>query len=569
MIGHSKCNHNHRPPPSHAYRLAVTLLFGLLLAAMSLAGDTSAVYVNKYFEIRDHDAPTKYVFDAKSLVATVTGTISTNARVQRLRVHAGWNLASLAVTGTNTLAQLTRFNPELIQAAYGWNKDLSNWYPADSMETLPAGTVLWLGASTNGVLSLLGSYREPTGASLPPGGAFVASAGLVVWELSEFFLHGVTTWKYAPPTNSWLIGFPPPLQSRSELLARVAPGEAILVNSDRAVDLGAPDAALFIHYYHEDHLGSTSSITDSKGRSVREEEYYPFGATRVIATNRGAYMPYSYVQKERDCESGLSYFGRRYCSLGVGRFISYDPLGNLPPFQWLKDPQALNIYAYVANRPLSHVDVSGLHGSAVVAGMDFTVHQTSIDRSLWFLPIEDRVVLMNQQWKIDAPWSQTPENSHIHAMREASDTGPWETVEHAKERANEFARNEILEARRLQAEGKRTEALAHLGNAMHTLQDSTSPAHRGFQGWHGEKGFVNHLREYLHIVREFSRPQWENKELDEITLRAHQYFTGELPLPKDFFDPNNQKALPVADRNDPRARELFRILNESAKETKP
>ena len=57
--------------------------------------------------------------------------------------------------------------------------------------------------------------------------------------------------------------------------------------------------------------------------------------------------------KERD-ETGLDYFGARYLSSALGRFLSVDegPLRE-------EDPQSLNRYAYVRNNPLSLIDEDG------------------------------------------------------------------------------------------------------------------------------------------------------------------------------------------------------------------
>jgi RHS repeat-associated protein len=60
--------------------------------------------------------------------------------------------------------------------------------------------------------------------------------------------------------------------------------------------------------------------------------------------------------KERDAESGLDYFGARYNSSSMGRFMSPDPLGGD-----LTNPQSLNKYAYVLNNPLTNTDPTGLY----------------------------------------------------------------------------------------------------------------------------------------------------------------------------------------------------------------
>jgi hypothetical protein len=81
-----------------------------------------------------------------------------------------------------------------------------------------------------------------------------------------------------------------------------------------------------------------------------------------------------------------------------------------------------------------------------------------------------------------------------------------------------------------------------MGNAIHTLQDSTSPAHEGFQVWLGASFFVEALE---HVKAENFDPG-VNSALDKITRRAWSYFTGDEPLPADFFAPaeNDPKPAP-------------------------
>jgi RHS repeat-associated protein len=59
--------------------------------------------------------------------------------------------------------------------------------------------------------------------------------------------------------------------------------------------------------------------------------------------------------KERDTESNLDFFGARYMSSGMGRFISADN----PKFSEKSDPQTWNLYSYVSNNPLSRIDPTG------------------------------------------------------------------------------------------------------------------------------------------------------------------------------------------------------------------
>jgi RHS repeat-associated protein len=70
---------------------------------------------------------------------------------------------------------------------------------------------------------------------------------------------------------------------------------------------------------------------------------------------------YKFTGKERDAETGLDYFGARYYSNGLGRFITPDWAAKPVPVPYAKlgNPQSLNLYSYVINNPLSKCDLDG------------------------------------------------------------------------------------------------------------------------------------------------------------------------------------------------------------------
>jgi RHS repeat-associated protein len=66
------------------------------------------------------------------------------------------------------------------------------------------------------------------------------------------------------------------------------------------------------------------------------------------------FVPSHFTGKERDSESGNDYFGARYYSSSMGRFMSPDWSAKVEPVPYAKldDPQSLNLYQYVGNNPL-------------------------------------------------------------------------------------------------------------------------------------------------------------------------------------------------------------------------
>jgi RHS repeat-associated protein len=71
--------------------------------------------------------------------------------------------------------------------------------------------------------------------------------------------------------------------------------------------------------------------------------------------------PMHFTGKMRDVASGNDYFGARYYSSSVGRFMSPDwsTKPEAVPYSSLDNPQSLNLYGFVGNNPLSHVDADG------------------------------------------------------------------------------------------------------------------------------------------------------------------------------------------------------------------
>lgn len=117
-----------------------------------------------------------------------------------------------------------------------------------------------------------------------------------------------------------------------------------------AVNTGA------IHYWHQDHLGSSSVITDNTGTLVQTLAYYPYGATRTnqSSANPAVDVPYKYTGKELDSTTGLYYYEARYYDPTLGRFISADTIVPNP-----RDPQDLNRYTYAGNNPFKYADPTG------------------------------------------------------------------------------------------------------------------------------------------------------------------------------------------------------------------
>jgi RHS repeat-associated protein len=107
----------------------------------------------------------------------------------------------------------------------------------------------------------------------------------------------------------------------------------------------------FRFYYHTDHLGSSSNITDISGEVYQHMEYFPFGETFIEERTDAEYTSYLFNGKELDEETGLYYYGARYYDPRISIWYGVDPLVDK---NISKSP-----YCFVSNNPLKRVDPDG------------------------------------------------------------------------------------------------------------------------------------------------------------------------------------------------------------------
>ncbi len=128
--------------------------------------------------------------------------------------------------------------------------------------------------------------------------------------------------------------------------SRIAMVETRTIGTDTA-------RAQLVRYQFGNHLGSAVMETDDHANMISYEEYHPYGTTSYQAMDKNIQASakrYRYVSKERDEESGLSYFGARYYLPWLGRWLNGDPIGV---------GDGLNVFTYVRGNPLNAKDKDG------------------------------------------------------------------------------------------------------------------------------------------------------------------------------------------------------------------
>ena len=107
-----------------------------------------------------------------------------------------------------------------------------------------------------------------------------------------------------------------------------------------------------IYYFHPDHLGSSAWVTDTLGVAVQHLAYLPWGEPYVTQKTGNFNPTYTFSGKERDEETGYSYFGQRFYDSQLSLWISVDPMRGKYP--------SLSPFVYCANNPIRLVDPNGM-----------------------------------------------------------------------------------------------------------------------------------------------------------------------------------------------------------------
>jgi hypothetical protein len=143
------------------------------------------------------------------------------------------------------------------------------------------------------------------------------------------------------------------------------------------------------------------------------------------------------------------------------------------------------------------------------------------------------VIIATTMFDAVSSWSQDVGMSHLHAM---SDKTMSPAQAHAA--AVSFVGSMYSQAWQAIDSGNTSRAMQFFAYALHTLQDSTSPAHNGFQFWGG-------LAKPIDATKHYSQENFNpgtNSNLGRITRKAYDWLMNRN-LPKDPFkdleaDPN-------------------------------
>ncbi len=108
-----------------------------------------------------------------------------------------------------------------------------------------------------------------------------------------------------------------------------------------------------IYFFHPDHLGTATYLTDINGNPYQFFLNLPFGETMAEqhSLTEDYSNPYKFNGKELDEATGLYYYGARYYDPRISTWISVDPLAEKYP--------NISPYVYCADNPINAIDPDG------------------------------------------------------------------------------------------------------------------------------------------------------------------------------------------------------------------
>ena len=105
------------------------------------------------------------------------------------------------------------------------------------------------------------------------------------------------------------------------------------------------------YYYHSDHLGSASWITNKNGTPVQYIMYAPYGEQLLNQHPYPYRERFTFTGKERDEETGYDYFGARNYLSALSIWGAVDPLADKYIYN--------SPYAYCHGSPINRTDPDG------------------------------------------------------------------------------------------------------------------------------------------------------------------------------------------------------------------
>ena len=131
----------------------------------------------------------------------------------------------------------------------------------------------------------------------------------------------------------------PNLRVANRVQGEITENILVVLNQYAAGAQASPHSEDECYWYHPDHLGSASWVSDKAGKGIQRLYYLPWGE-ELDNQRKSGYTynsRYTFSGKERDEETGYGYFGARHRHSGLAGtstlsiWLSVDPAGRQVP----------------------------------------------------------------------------------------------------------------------------------------------------------------------------------------------------------------------------------------------
>lgn len=270
------------------------------------------------------------------------------------------------------------------------------------------------------------------------------------------------------------------------------------------------------YFYHPDHLGSSSYITDAFGHVRQHIEYMAFGETFLEEHTNSETQPYLYNGKELDRETGLYYYGARYYDPVASMWASVDPMAHKLP-EW-------GPYHAMKLNPINVIDPDG--------GWTFWVHNKIIDQAFDdILSPEEISTLKEANWHADfKDGAQGSNLANEHYM-----SIPGQSVSEAEQGSELY----VLEKKFEYSFKEGHEGLFALGEGMHTIMDKYAPGHEGSQEWDFSWSKPSTWGDgLLHLLGDMNIFGESNDRVDMAAKALREYYEDSKSFKEQFAVPS-------------------------------
>jgi RHS repeat-associated protein len=117
-----------------------------------------------------------------------------------------------------------------------------------------------------------------------------------------------------------------------------------------AVSTGGTVASPSVYFPCFDANGNVNEYIDSVGTICAHYAFDAFGNTISQSGDKADSFTYRFSTKYTNIETGLYYYGYRYYEPELGRWLNPDPI---------EEEGGMNVYGFVGNEPLGHLDILG------------------------------------------------------------------------------------------------------------------------------------------------------------------------------------------------------------------